>query len=847
LTTSTSNPYRLPRTVLPSHYAITLEPDLDAATFSGEVDIVVDIQEATSSILLNAAELEIQSASVGGAQASAISLDEELTRATLVFGSELQPGEVTISLKFTGILNDKLRGFYRSRFTDDDGVEHTIATTQFESTDARRAFPCFDEPDFKATYGVTLIVPEDQFAISNGPEISNENLGNGKRQIVFADTMKMSTYLVAFIVGPFEATDPVDVNGVPLRVVHPIGKGHLADYALEVGEFCLKHFSKYYDIPYPDKKVDLVAVPDFAAGAMENVGCITFREVLLLLDRDKVTQGELTRVADVIAHELAHMWFGDLVTMRWWNGIWLNEAFATFMATMAVDAFKPEWERWVQFGLERSMAFDVDSLSKTRPIELEVNSPEDAEGMFDLLTYEKGGSVLRMLEQYLGEENFRDGIRHYLKKHSYGNTETGDLWDAIEEVTKQPARRIMDSWIFQKGFPIIGADLSVDRRTVTLTQRRFFFTPEDDSTVWSVPVVMRVSTASGSEERRVLLETTSVDVTFESEVETVLVNAGGDGFYRVEYTPELLSALTASMADGMASIERYGLADDTWSSVMSGGTSSPDYLKFADGFADETDPDVWSALTGGLTQLSRILDGEALKNFRARVRDLAGPAHRKMGWEATPGESERDLELRSLLIRTMGISGDDAATQATAREMQARYIEDAGSIEPNVAAAVTSVVANKGTEADYETFLATFKDAATPQEETRYMYALAGFPGEEQIDHTLEMTLNDEIRTQNAPFVVAYCMMNREHGTKAWQHVKDNWDEMFEKYPRNTIARMLSGVKALSKPGQAEDVLAFFEDHDVPQGRLMLEQHLEKLRVNVALREREAERLADAL
>jgi puromycin-sensitive aminopeptidase len=841
------NPYRLPRTVLPSHYALTLEPDLDAATFSGEVDIVVDVQEATSSVVLNAAELEIQSATVGGAQASSISLDEELTRATLEFDSELQPGKTMISLKFTGILNDKLRGFYRSRFTDDDGVEHTIATTQFESTDARRAFPCFDEPDFKATYGVTLIVPEDQFAISNGPEISNEILGNGTRKLVFADTMKMSTYLVAFIVGPFEATDPVDVDGVPLRIVHRIGKGHLADYALEVGEFCLRHFSQYYDIPYPDKKVDLVAVPDFAAGAMENVGCITFREVLLLLDRDKVTQGELSRVADVIAHELAHMWFGDLVTMRWWNGIWLNEAFATFMATMAVDAFKPEWERWVQFGLERSMAFDVDSLSKTRPIELEVNSPEDAEGMFDLLTYEKGGSVLRMLEQYLGEENFRDGIRHYLKKHSYGNTDTGDLWDAIEEVTKQPARRIMDSWIFQKGFPIISADLSADTRTVTLSQHRFFFTPDDDATLWSVPVVMRVKTASGSEERRVLLETESTEVTFESDVETVLVNAGGDGFYRVEYSADLLAALTGSMADGLASIERYGLADDTWSSVMSGGTSSPEYLEFADGFANETDPDVWSALTGGLTQLSRILDGDALDKFRARVRDLVGPAHRRLGWEATPGESERDLELRSLLIRTMGIAGDDAATLATAREMQARYAEDAGSIEPNVAAAVTSVVANKGSETDYDAFLATFKDPATPQEETRYMYALAGFPGDAQIEHTLTMTLNDEIRTQNAPYVVAYCMMNREHGSKAWQHIKDNWDEMFEKYPTNTIARMLSGVKALSRPEQAEDVFAFFEDHEVPQGRLMLEQHLEKLRVNVALRERETGRLGDAL
>ncbi|MCH8103075.1 MAG: M1 family metallopeptidase [Chloroflexi bacterium] len=851
MTTTTSNPYRLSRNVLPTHYALTLEPDLDAATFSGSVDITLDVAESTTEIILNTAELEIQLAVFDGAPA-AIIFDEENERATIFLSSQALPGSAKLHLEFTGILNDKLRGFYRSRFTDDDGVEHNIATTQFESTDARRAFPCFDEPDFKATFGVTLIVPQGEFAVSNGPETSSETREDGKRVVAFADTMKMSTYLVAFIVGPFEATDPVDVDGVPLRIVHPIGKGHLAAYALEVGEFCLRHFSKYYDIPYPDKKVDLVAVPDFAAGAMENVGCITFREVLLLLDREKVTQGELTRVADVIAHELAHMWFGDLVTMRWWNGIWLNEAFATFMATAAVDAFQPKWQRWVQFGLERSAAFDIDSLDSTRPIEYPVESPQDAEGMFDLLTYEKGGSVLRQLEQYLGEEGFRDGIRHYLKKHSYGNTETGDLWDAIEEVTGQPARRIMDSWIFQRGFPIVNVNLSDDRRTVTLSQRRFLFTateePEnEDKTLWSVPLVIKIRSAGGETVRRELLENRSVEIALDAAADSVLVNAGGDGFYRVEYSAGLLDSLVSSMADNLTAIERYGLVDDTWSSVMTGGTTSPEFLAFASGFKDETDPDVWSSLTGALTQLSRLLDDEPLERFRAYIRNLAGPAHRRLGWEASPGESERDLELRGLLIRTMGISGDDAATRTTAGEMHDRYLEDASSIEPNVAAAVASVVANKGGDADYETFLGRFKSPITPQEETRYMYALAGFPDRSQIDRTLAMTLNDEIRTQNAPFVIASCMMNRDHGVAGWEHIKANWDEINEKYPRNTIVRMLSGIKALSKPELAADVEAFFKDHDVPQGRLMLEQHLEKLRVNVALREREAKRLADAV
>ncbi|MCH8222013.1 MAG: M1 family metallopeptidase [Chloroflexi bacterium] len=849
MTTSNSNPYRLSRTVIPTHYALTLEPDLDAATFTGTVDIELEISEPTSQFTLNAADLDLLSASLDGVGSTGIVLHEKDERATIFMSSETSAGSATLNVKFTGVLNDKLRGFYRSRFTDDDGVEHNIATTQFESTDARRAFPCFDEPDFKATFGVTLIVPEGEFAVSNGPETSSEIREDGKRVVVFADTMKMSTYLVAFIVGPFEATDPVDVDGVPLRIVHPIGKGHLAEYALEVGEFCLRHFSKYYDIPYPDKKVDLVAVPDFAAGAMENVGCITFREVLLLLDREKVTQGELSRVADVISHELAHMWFGDLVTMRWWNGIWLNEAFATFMATSAVDAFQPKWQRWVQFGLERSAAFDVDSLGSTRPIEYPVESPQDAEGMFDLLTYEKGGSVLRQLEQFLGEEGFRDGIRHYLKKHSYGNTETGDLWDAIEEVTGQPARRIMDSWIFQRGFPIVNVSLSDDRRTLTLSQRRFLFTPpeEADETLWSVPLVIKIRSAGGETVRRELLEDRSIEIALDRAADSVLVNAGGDGFYRVEYSAGLLDSLVSSMAENLTAIERYGVVDDTWSSVMTGGTTSPEFLAFASGFKDETDPDVWSSLTGALTQLSRLLDDEPLERFRAYIRDLVAPAHGRLGWEASPGESERDLELRGLLIRAMGVAGDDAATRTTAGEMHDRYLANAGSIEPNVAAAVASVVANKGSDADYETYLGRFKSPITPQEETRYMYALAAFPERSQIDRTLAMTLNGDIRTQNAPFVIASCMMNRDHGIAGWEHIKANWEDINEKYPINTIVRMLGGVKALSKPDLAADVEAFFKDHEVPQGRLMLEQHLEKLRVNVALREREAKRLADAL
>ena len=854
MTDIASNPHRLPSSVVPSHYRIKLEPDLEKATFIGSVEIEVEVNNPTDTIQMNAADLAIQSArvvdSVGSnTEVADIFLDAEMERLTLSFDSQISPGPHTIVAEFTGVLNDQLHGFYRSTFTDDDGVDHTIATTQFESTHARRAFPCFDEPAFKASYGVTLIVPSEQFAVSNGPIISETDLKNGQREVVFEDTMVMSTYLVAFIVGPFEATDPVDVNGVPLRIVHPIGKGHLTDYSLEAGAFALEFFSKYYGIPYPGQKLDMVAVPDFAFGAMENLGCITYREVLLLVDKDRSTEPELLRIADVIAHEIAHMWFGDLVTMEWWNGIWLNEAFATFMATMASDNFNRDWGRWNQFSLERSMAFDVDSLKNTRPIEIEVNSPVDAEGMFDLLTYEKGGSVLRMLEQFLGEEEFQDGISYYLNKHKYANTETNDLWDAIEHVTNQPARRIMDSWIFQRGYPLVSASVSEDGSTIHLEQDRFLYTRDDtnDATIWSVPVVLKVGSGSGVSEIRYLLEEKSSEVKLDSPADWVVVNAGGSGFFRARYTKDMLKSISSSMFSNLSSIERYGLVNDTWSSVMAGRTSAADFLEFARSFKLETDLDVWTVLSGCLSGLEKLVEGEAENQYRAVVRDLAQPGLDRLGWEPGDTDSPRDLELRGLFIRLLANVGNDDLALENAGDLHDSYLRDAGSVEPNMAAAVTGVVASKGDTAKYDLFLKKYRNPSTPQEERRYQSALSAFPGEAEMKRTLAMTLDGTVRTQDAPYLLAVCMRNKYQGHLAWDFVKENWDKINEAFPSNSIVRMLSGVTSLSQDEQAADVLEFFENHDVPQGQLTLQQTLEKLGVNVAFRERESTSFSESL
>jgi len=859
---TSTDPYRLPRSVIPVRYDLELQPDLAAGVFRGNAVITVDVTEPTTAITLNAADLEIDSAwlddesSENRIEAESISLDESTERLAIELGALAGEGPWRLHLEFQGVLNDKLKGFYRSTFVDTAGDEQVLATTQFEATDARRAFPCWDEPELKAVFAVTLVVDQGLAALSNAQEISRSTRSDGKVEVRFADTMRMSTYLVAFIVGPLDVTPPVDVNNTPLRVAYPRGKGHLTDYALDVGRFCLDFFADYYGIVYPGDKLDLAAVPDFAFGAMENLGCVTFREVLLLVDPDEVTQPELQGVTDVIAHELAHMWFGDLVTMKWWNGIWLNEAFATFMEMLATDAFRPEWDRWTTFGLSRTAAFDVDALKSTRPIEYPVESPEDAEGMFDILTYEKGAAVVRMLEQFLEPDRFREGIRLYLAKHQYGNTETTDLWDAIEEATDEPVRRIMDSWIFQGGFPVIDVDLLDDGGTIRLTQERFGYAgdlgegdedlDELAATRWVVPIILTISMNGITTIERVLLDGDSVDIPVVEEIDWVLVNTEGTGFYRVRYAPDLRNAIAARAQTELSPIERYGLVDDTWAGVLAADLGAVDFLELVGSFTNETDLSVWQRIVGALNALDRLLDGEPRTRFQARVRALVRPAYDRLGPDPAPSESDRDRELRGVLFEALGDLGNDVDVQTRARQL---YADDTAgtAVDPGLLAAAVRVIASTGSPDDFAEFERRFESAPTPQEELRFLSALADFEDPELMRRLLAMSITDRVRTQNAPYLLRRALTNRTGGKLAWFFVQDEWDTINERFPSNSIARMLEGIRSLSEPDIAPEVFVFFETHEVPQGDKILAQHLERLEVNVALRSRETENLVHHL
>ncbi|MFN8020552.1 MAG: M1 family metallopeptidase [Acidimicrobiales bacterium] len=840
----TQNPHRLGRDVLPERYELVLEPDLAAASFTGSVTIEATVVEAVDEIVLNADELEVARVLVDG-EPVAFRLEPATER--LIVERSASAGKVVLHLEFTGTLNDKLRGFYRSTYRDEAGTEHVIATTQMQSTDCRRAFPCFDEPDFKAVFSITLVVEPDLLAVSNGPEVERSVRDDGKHVVRFAETMVMSSYLVAFVVGRLEATEPVMVprlggGSIPLRIVHVPGKARLTRFGLDAGAFALGWYQDYYGIPYPTEKCDMLALPDFAAGAMENLGCITYRESLLLVDEANSTQSEQQVLADVITHELAHMWFGDLVTMSWWNGIWLNEAFATFMEVECCDHYRPDWKRWATFGLERSVAFETDALAATRSVEFPVEAPDDCQGMFDVLTYQKGGALLRMLQQYLGEEEFRRGVQHYLTTHSYGNTETSDLWDAIEAVNPHtPVRRMMDSWIWQPGFPLVSARLDGDE--LVLSQQRFAYDDESlgaaAATLFVVPLHLRV----GDDEVKVLLEGDSMRVEVSDPDAPIVVNAGGHGFVRVAYDDALRSRLVGEALSGLDVVERYNLVDDAWNAMVAGRLGAPELLTFLEGFRDERENAVWQAIAIALRGLGRLVDGEARDAFRARVRALAGPVLDDLGWTPVAGESDLRGKLRGLLVGLVSVLGGDVEGQRRSREIWA----DPTGHPAELVAAATNVVAATGDTADYERFLEAFRHAPTPQEQLRNLYALAEFPSSELVQRTCELAMSGEVRTQNAPFLLNRCVANREHGEQAWAFVRQHWDEANERFPENTIIYMVDSVKLLTGETVSADVQAFFAEHTIPQSVKTLEQVLERQRVNADLRRREGGRLAGEL
>jgi len=831
-------PLRLDDTVRPIHYDLDLDVDLEGGTWVGHTDVTVLVTTSIDHIRLHSVDLVVTEATVRTSTGDEYPLevryhpeDEQLV---LLPPAPLEQGQAWIHLRTEGVLGDALVGLYRSTFVDDDGGEHALAVTQFESTHARRAFPCFDEPHLKASFAVSVVADADHLVVSNAPERERVDLGGGRVRTTFEPTITMSTYLVAVVVGPLEATPPRASRSraaTPLRIIHPPGRGHLSAFALDVADHALGFLEDYYDLPYPGEKLDLVAVPDFAFGAMENLGCVTFREVLLLIDPDDSTQADQQRVADVVNHEIAHMWFGDLVTMRWWNGLWLNEAFATFMEVTASDAFRPAWDCWTGFGLLRSGAFDTDALESTRPIEYPVHTPADAEGMFDVLTYEKGCSVVRMLEQYLGAEEFRRGVRRYLMEHLGGSTETTDLWDSIEETTGQPVRRLMDAWILRPGHPeILVEETSTG---VRIDQRRAAYRPELRAEA-PRPVPLRITTSvRGVVRTQSLLLEEPVELDLGGPPDWVQPNTDGSGFFRTSLEPAAALRLAAA---GRPALERFTLLDDTWAGVVAGTAGADLLLDLVTMIAGvEDDPSVWRRLAAVLGDLDHLSAPGGHERARTVARSVATERLRRIADAVNTGGEPTDEQVRSVRSIAFALAGGTGADPEVRDAARSLFGEGVG--DPQLRSAAADVVARVATAEEHRELERRWRTAANPQDEIRYLHHLADTPRPEDLERTIALVF-DDVRPQDRPYVLRRALRHPTLGHLAWDAVSRRWDDVLEGCSATAVGRMLEGLTSCTDRALAERIEAHLRAAHRDEPTRAVEQHLERMWVNVEAAER---------
>ncbi len=834
--------FRLATDVRPSDYHLHLEPDLDAGRFRGEVRIDLRLERPRTEVVLHAADMAIEHAAAevdGAVVPLRARLDRRDETVTLRAARPLPAGSVALRLRFAAALNAHLRGLYAA-----SSGSARYAFTQCEAADARRILPCFDEPAFKARFHVTVTARAGDTVLANAPVAREQPLPGGRQAVHFEPTPPLSTYLLALAVGPLESSEPRHVGSTPIRLWHVPGKGHLAAFGLEAAVEALDRLERYFGIPYPYAKLDLVAVPDFEAGAMENAGAVFFRETLLLLDPETVSLPERKRAAEVIAHELAHMWYGDLVTMAWWDDLWLNEAFATWMAYRVVNDWKPEWRMWQSFEHDRAGALGLDALASTHPIYAPVHSVAEATENFDVITYEKGAAVVRMLEHYLGPETFRDGVRRYMERHREANAVAADLWHALAEASGADVARLAQAWIGQTGFPLV--TLARNGRTLRVRQERFFADPRVPATKrrhrWPVPLVVRLE-GSGHRLTRALVEKASDTIALPAPAPAwCFGNAAAGGFYRVRHDPATQAALHTALSE-LGAVERLALVGDQWALVRADRASVESFLDLAGALGEEPDHDVLDGVAGALATLDDQVaepDSAVQGALRAWIARRFGPALSALGWVPAPGEADEVRLRRAALLRLVGGVAEDPAVLAESRSRVDLYLADRGSLEPNLADTVVALAARLGDPALYERYRAVAADARTPQEQRRFLLNRASFRQRESIDRTLAALLTAEIPTQDVAFLLMRMFGNPKGREEAWRFLRRRWAALRKRIPPLMMARLVEATPALRTPRHASEVRAFFRAHPLPEAARALRQALERFRLNAELRRRTA-------
>ncbi len=852
LTISLASAQRLPEIARPENYKLTFTPDLDNAKFEGEETLTIRVLKPTSEITLNAADIDFHDVTIangGATQKAKATPEKEKEMVVLSVEKPLAAGTATLHITYGGILNSEMRGFYLGK--DDRGRKY--AATQFEATDARRAFPSFDEPDYKATFDITTVAPKGMVAISNQKVVSDTPGPGDKHTVRFATTAKMSAYLAALVVGNFEYVEG-EADGIPIRVYSTPGKKEMGQFALESAEHILGYYDEYFGIKYPYGKLDLIGLPDFSAGAMENTGCITFREVILLIDEKQGSVDLKKTIASVIAHEMAHQWFGDLVTMKWWDDVWLNEGFATWMSSKPVQAWKPEWNFNLDDVSNAGGTLNVDSLANTRPIHQAADTPDQIQELFDGIAYGKAAAVLRMLESYLGEETFRAGVNAYLTQHKYGNATAEDFWDAQAKTSKKPVDTIMPTWVKQAGVPMINvkAQCSGSSTSVSVAQQRYYFdrtkfeAPNDQ--LWQIPICLKGSTTANGAPKCELLTKKEETFTLPGCSTWVLGNAGAAGYYRVGYQPEAVQGLASDAETKLTAAERIALQDDIWASVRVGREPVGDYLAFAQGLQADRNRAVLEAVLGRLNYIGQYLVSDSDRdNFRAWLRQLLSPAMKDVGWEPKPGESDEQRTLRARLFGALGYDARDPEALAEARKVADKALADPSSVDHELAGAAMPLAALSGDAEFYDKVMAAMKDAKSPELYYEYFFTLPQFSDPKLLQRTLDFSISPDVRSQDALQLVTNVLGNPAGEKLAWGFIRQHWSELEKAGGPFASAQVVGATSVFCDAGLRDQVTEFFTAHKVEAAERTYKQSIERINNCVDLKTQQESQLASWL
>lgn len=844
---SPATAHRLPTTVVPSHYEIHLEPDLATGMLTGRETIAVRLTEPTRSILLNAVDLDLREAAVtvGTERHPArVSLDPATETATLTVDAPLPAGEARIEIAFAGKVRDDIRALYKTRT-----ATRTYATTQFQATYARMAFPCFDEPSFKATFDLSVVVDDGDTAISNGRIVSDTpGPAPGKRTLRFSTSPKMSTYLVALAVGDFECVEGKAADGTPIRVCTVPGKKELGRYALRVAEHVVPYFNKYYGIPYPFGKLDMVALPDYEWGGMENTASIFYRERGLLLDEKTAAVGTRRGTASLVSHEIAHQWFGDLVTLAWWDNVWLNEGFATHMTRKPLVTWDPAWDQSLEEAQATAGVLAVDALEATRPIRQNGETPAEIKELFDGIAYQKGAALLRMIETWLGAEAFQKGVHDYLAKYANGNATAEDLWTELARVSGKPVDKVMASFVDQAGAPLVSVETRCEEGAtlVTLTQQRFFTDARrlaaGSTEVWTIPVFLRRPGDSGPG-RSELLTGKSQTFRLEGCAPWVLANAGARGYYRSAYTPEALAAISQAAAKDLTPAEQILLLEDQWALVRNGRADVLDFIRLAEGLSGSRDLAVQQILLGRLQAIGELLVDDAHRDrYNAWLRDLVRPLAQKLGWTVAPGEPDDRKVLRTVALGTLG-GADDPETRAEARRLLDRYLKNPATVDPSLVDLAFGLSARNGDAALYDTFLKRMSAPKTPEEYYRYLFSLIAFRDPALVRRNLDLALSDQVREQDLGNLTAALLGNSASRQQAWELLQKNWPALQSKVVSFGGRGAIPALAAFCDETALKDIERFFTENRAPGAERALKRTLEEIRSCVEMKKAQGGRV----